>query len=68
MHLLLSSKELVRKMKRTVRSPANYRKLANLSLMFAALSSAEFQGNGFSAAEHRRVSVEKTFHFGTKLF
>lgn len=43
-------------------------KLANLSLMFAALSSAEFQGNGFSAAEHKRVSPEKTFHFGTKLF
>lgn len=36
--------------------------------MFAALSSAEFQGNGFSAAEHKRVSPEKTFHFGTKLF
>jgi len=36
--------------------------------MFAALSSAEFQGNGFSAAEHKTVTVEKTFHFGTKLF
>ena len=43
-------------------------KLANLSLMFAALSCAEFQGNGFSAVEHKRVSVEKTFHFWTKLF
>lgn len=34
-------------------------KLANLPFMFAALSSAEFQGNGFSVAEHKRVSAEK---------
>lgn len=43
-------------------------KLANLSLMFVSLSSAEFQGNGFSAAEQKRVSIEKNLLLWNKTF